>query len=181
MAALARSFPQARIVYSGGDASLLGNQPDEAQFALPLLESFGVARARIALERRSRNTYQNAAFSKELVKPKPGERWLLVTSAHHMPRAVGCFRRVGFDVEAYPVDWRTRGLAGSAAAVPIGFGGPARAPTRRCANGSASWPIGSPAAPRNCFPVRTGLWPISDGPQRPWLDRPLAGPGRILT
>ena len=42
-----------------------------------------------------------------LVKPKPGERWLLVTSAQHMPRAIGCFRKVGFPVEAYPVDWHT--------------------------------------------------------------------------
>jgi uncharacterized SAM-binding protein YcdF (DUF218 family) len=106
---LARRFPQARIVYSSGDASLMGDKPDEAQYALPLLETFGISRVRIALERHSRNTYENAAFSKELVKPQPGERWLLVTSAHHMPRAIGCFRRVGFQVDAYPVDWRTRG------------------------------------------------------------------------
>ena len=59
------------------------------------------------LESRSRNAAENAAFTKELVKPKPGERWLLVTSAQHMPRAVGCFRRAGFPVEAYPVGWRT--------------------------------------------------------------------------
>ena len=39
-------------------------------------------------------------------RPKPGERWLLVTSAYHMPRSVGLFRKAGFDVEAYPVDWR---------------------------------------------------------------------------
>jgi uncharacterized SAM-binding protein YcdF (DUF218 family) len=109
VAELARHFPQARIVFSGGDASLLGNEPREASFALPLLESFGIARQRIALEDRSRNTYENAAFTMALVKPKPGERWLLVTSAHHMPRAVGCFRRAGFAVEPYPVDWRTRG------------------------------------------------------------------------
>src|SRR4029077_1567204 len=49
---------------------------------------------------------ENAAFTKDLIKPKPGERWLLVTSAQHMPRAVGCFREVGFPVEAYPVGWR---------------------------------------------------------------------------
>lgn len=61
----------------------------------------------MTLETRSRNTYENAEFTKALVKPKPGERWLLVTSAQHMPRAVGCFRRVGFPVEAYPVDWNT--------------------------------------------------------------------------
>jgi uncharacterized SAM-binding protein YcdF (DUF218 family) len=59
------------------------------------------------MERRSRNTYENAEFSKVLVSPKSGERWLLVTSAHHMPRSVGIFRKVGFEVEPYPVDWRT--------------------------------------------------------------------------
>jgi uncharacterized SAM-binding protein YcdF (DUF218 family) len=109
VAALARRFPQARIIYSGGDASLLGNAPVEANFALPLFETFGIPRRRIELEGRSRNTQENAVFSKELAKPQPGERWLLVTSAHHMPRSVGCFRRAGFEVEPYPVDWRTRG------------------------------------------------------------------------
>jgi uncharacterized SAM-binding protein YcdF (DUF218 family) len=47
-----------------------------------------------------------------LIKPRPGERWLLITSAYHMPRAVGCFRRAGLSVEAYPVDWRTGGRRG---------------------------------------------------------------------
>ena len=41
--------------------------------------------------------------------PKPGERWLLVTSAWHMPRSMGSFRAAGFPVTAYPVDYRTRG------------------------------------------------------------------------
>jgi uncharacterized SAM-binding protein YcdF (DUF218 family) len=67
----------------------------------------GIPRERVILEPRSRNTAENATFTKELVKPKPGERWLLVTSAQHMPRAIGCFRRVGFPMEAYPVGWRT--------------------------------------------------------------------------
>jgi uncharacterized SAM-binding protein YcdF (DUF218 family) len=107
MAKLARSYPDARIVYSGGDASLLGNQPPEADFVRPLFDNFGIARERVLLEARSRNTAENAAFTKDLVKPKPGERWLLVTSAQHIPRAIGCFRRVGFPIEAYPVGWRT--------------------------------------------------------------------------
>jgi len=107
MAKLARAYPNARIVYSGGDASLFSNQPPEADFVYPLLDSLGVSRDRVLLEPRSRNTYENAAFTKDLVQPKPTERWLLVTSAQHMPRAIGCFRRVGFPVEAYPVDWRT--------------------------------------------------------------------------
>jgi uncharacterized SAM-binding protein YcdF (DUF218 family) len=107
IAKLARVYPKARIAYSSGNASLFAG-PAEADYVLPLLESFGVPASRVTLERRSRNTFENALFSKALLKPKPGERWLLVTSARHMPRAVGCFRRVGFPVEAYPVDWRTR-------------------------------------------------------------------------
>jgi uncharacterized SAM-binding protein YcdF (DUF218 family) len=60
-------------------------------------------------ERCSRNTQENAEFSKALVEPKSGERWLLVTSAFHMPRSVGLFRKAGFNVEPYPVDWRLGG------------------------------------------------------------------------
>ena len=107
MAKLARAYPDARIVYSGGDASLLSSQSSEANYVHPLLDSFGIARDRVTLESRSRNTAENATFTKDLVKPKPDERWLLVTSARHMPRAVGCFRRAGFPVEAYPVGWLT--------------------------------------------------------------------------
>ena len=104
---LARAYPDARIIYSSGDASLLANSRPEADFVPPLLDAMGVPRERVVLEPRSRNTEENAIFSKALAQPKPGERWLVVTSAWHMPRAVGCFRRVGFDVEAYPVGWRT--------------------------------------------------------------------------
>jgi uncharacterized SAM-binding protein YcdF (DUF218 family) len=103
---LAQAYPGARIVYSGGDANLFGTRPAEAGFVGSLLDSLGISSNRVTLELRSRNTAENADFTKELVKPDPGERWLLVTSAQHMPRAVGCFRKVGFPVEAYPVGWR---------------------------------------------------------------------------
>lgn len=105
IAKLARAYPKARIIYSGGDASLSGDQPDEARYLYPLLDYFGIARSRVSLESRARNTAENAVFSKEIAQPKPGERWLLVTSAQHMPRAIGCFRRAGFSIEAYPVAW----------------------------------------------------------------------------
>jgi uncharacterized SAM-binding protein YcdF (DUF218 family) len=108
IAKLARAYPNARIVYSNGDASLFPTGQTDAKYLYLLLDSFGVPRERVTMETRSRNTFENAVFSKELVQPKPGERWLLVTSAQHMPRAVGCFRVAGFDVEAYPVAWRTR-------------------------------------------------------------------------
>jgi len=112
IAKLARAYPNARIVYAGGNPSLFANDLDEGKFLYLLLDQFGIPRERVLVEPRSRNTFENAVFSKDLVKPKPGERWLLVTSAQHMPRAVGCFRQVGFPVEAYPVAWRTGVRAG---------------------------------------------------------------------
>ena len=109
VAALARRYPDARIIFSGGSGALLFDEGNEAEFAAQLLESLGVPRGRLLLEDRSRNTVENALYSKEIAQPKAGERWLLVTSAFHMPRSIGVFRQVGFPVEAFPVDWRTRG------------------------------------------------------------------------
>lgn len=109
MLQLARRYPAARIVFSGGSGSLLENSVPEAPFAGRLLDEFGLSNGRVVLESESRTTDENAALTRKLVTPKPGERWLLVTSAFHMPRSVGAFRTVGFDVEAYPVDWRTYG------------------------------------------------------------------------
>jgi uncharacterized SAM-binding protein YcdF (DUF218 family) len=105
-AALALRYPNARVVFSGGSANLISNDAREADYAGAIFESLGVAKSRLIMERRSRNTQENAEFSKALVAPKEGERWLLVTSAFHMPRSVGLFRKAGFAVEPYPVDWR---------------------------------------------------------------------------
>jgi len=109
VAELARLYPKARILFSGGSGALIYDEGTEAEFVVRLFESFGIAPERVMLEDRSRNTVENAIFSKEMVVPKPGERWLLVTSAYHLPRAIGAFRKAGFPVEPYPVDWRTRG------------------------------------------------------------------------
>lgn len=109
MLQLARRYPQARIVFSGGSANLIQEPVSEAPIAGDLLQDFGTPASRIVLESDSRTTAENAEFTRKLVSPKPGERWLLVTSAFHMPRSIGAFRKAGFDIEAYPVDWRTRG------------------------------------------------------------------------
>jgi uncharacterized SAM-binding protein YcdF (DUF218 family) len=108
MLELARRFPNARIVFSGGSGNLIENSMPEAPVAGQLLDRFGIAPDRVVLESGSRTTYENAVMVRRLVAPKPGERWLLVTSAFHMPRSIGAFRNAGFAVEAYPVDWRTR-------------------------------------------------------------------------
>ena len=110
-AALALRYPNARVVFSGGSANVISNDAREADFAGAIFESLGVAKSRLIMERASRNTVENAQFSKALVAPKDGERWLLVTSAFHMPRSVGLFRKAGFAVEPYPVDWRVGAAA----------------------------------------------------------------------
>jgi uncharacterized SAM-binding protein YcdF (DUF218 family) len=108
-AELAHRYPQARIIFSGGSASLDPTAPLEAPLAVRELVALGVAHERITADEQSRNTVENAVFSRLLADPKPGDRWLLVTSASHMPRAIAVFRAAGFAVEAYPVNWRTRG------------------------------------------------------------------------
>ena len=109
-AALALKYPQARLIFSGGTGTLVYDGPTEGELARRFYASLGIPADRIAIEEESRDTAENAMLTKPLADPKPGERWLLVTSAYHMPRSIGVFRRVGFAVEAYPVDYRTRGI-----------------------------------------------------------------------
>lgn len=106
---LARRYPSAKLVFTGGDGSFLGGAGNEADDAREFFIKMGIPSSQMIIERESHNTYENAGEAAKLVQPRPGEVWLLVTSAHHMPRAVGCFRRVGFYVTPYPVDYRTRG------------------------------------------------------------------------
>lgn len=104
-ARLARLFPQARVVITSGTLMEPGNRT-EADLMAEDLVALGVARERISLERASKDTFENATLSRAVARPAAGERWLLVTSAFHMPRAVGCFRKAGFSVTAAPTDWR---------------------------------------------------------------------------
>jgi uncharacterized SAM-binding protein YcdF (DUF218 family) len=108
-AELAHRYPNARIIFTGGTGSLDPTSPLEAPLAVKEFEVLGVPHDRITAEEQSRNTIENAVFSRLLAEPKPGERWLLVTSAAHMPRAIAAFRAAGFAVEAYPVNWHTKG------------------------------------------------------------------------
>jgi uncharacterized SAM-binding protein YcdF (DUF218 family) len=94
---LSKKYPGAKVLYSGATAS---------QNPLRRFVQFGGDPARLVVEGRSEDTYENAQFSAELEKPRPQDEWVLITSAYHMPRAVGCFRRAGFRVVPYPVDYR---------------------------------------------------------------------------
>ena len=106
---LAKRYPDSRILLSGGNGRLLPVGMSEAKTTEDLLVEMGVDEHRLVIEDRSRDTYENAVFSKEVADPKTGETWILVTSAAHMPRAVGCFRHAGWEILPYPVDYQPNG------------------------------------------------------------------------
>jgi uncharacterized SAM-binding protein YcdF (DUF218 family) len=108
VASLARRYPNAKIVFSGGSDTLTPG-PSEAAVARQLFVSFGIDSNRILIEDQSRNTEENARFTLRTIDPAPQSKWILVTSAYHMPRAIGTFRQAGFNVIAFPAGWRTHG------------------------------------------------------------------------
>lgn len=105
--ALLRRYPGARLVFTGGAPALLPGGPTEAEVARALWTSLGVPAGQMAFETAARNTHENAVLTHALVQPRPGEVWLLVTSASHMPRSVGVFRKAGWDIIPWPVNYRT--------------------------------------------------------------------------
>ncbi len=109
MIELARRFPEARLVFTGGSGLLFDPQYREADYAAQLLPRLGLPAERVLFERNSRDTYENAVMTAGIVRPQAGDTWLLVTSARHMPRAIGTFRAQGWRVVAWPVDYATDG------------------------------------------------------------------------
>lgn len=107
MVQLGRSYPQARLIYSGGSGSVTRQDAKEAPVARDLLATMGFDCDRVAFEDQSRNTRENAVFAHAIAAPRPDQTWLLVTSAIHMPRSLGAFRAAGWRVVPYPVDYTT--------------------------------------------------------------------------
>jgi uncharacterized SAM-binding protein YcdF (DUF218 family) len=106
---LAKRFPEARVVYSSGTNSVLGGSSTEAARARDLMVQMGVAPDRVTTEDKARNTEENARFTAAIVHPEPSQRWIVVTSAFHMSRAMGVFEKAGFHPIAYPVSFYTVG------------------------------------------------------------------------
>lgn len=105
--ALARRYPEAKLVFTGGSARLWRPGAPESDFARALLADLGLDVGRVVFEPASRNTRENAVNAKHLAQPRDDETWVLVTSAFHMPRSVGVFRRIGWQVVPHPVDYLT--------------------------------------------------------------------------
>ncbi|HEX9461689.1 MAG TPA: YdcF family protein [Alphaproteobacteria bacterium] len=118
---LARRYPGAKLVFTGGSGRLLNQGQTESE-AMPMaLRAVGLDPARVIFEDRSRNTHENAVFTRDLMKPMAGQAWVMVTSALHVPRAVGCFRQAGFPVIPYPADYQTLPTGDRLFDKPIGF------------------------------------------------------------
>jgi uncharacterized SAM-binding protein YcdF (DUF218 family) len=105
--AMLRLNPHLRIIFTGGDGSLLTSGPSEAERTRPFFEAMGLGSNRVTYETVSRTTYENAVLTAQLPGIDMRQRWLLVTSAWHMPRSMATFTKVGWNVTAYPVDFRT--------------------------------------------------------------------------
>ena len=103
---LARRYPDARLVFAGGNGAVFDTRPREADYARQLLADLGFEADRVLWERDSRSTIDNARRVADLVTHGPGETWLLVTSAAHMPRSLGVFRAAGWPVIPVPTDYR---------------------------------------------------------------------------
>lgn len=108
---LAKLYPQAKLVFSGGAAALhVDPEVNEAMVARLFFRQQGLDVGRVVFEQRSRDTYENVLFSRDLVRPRPGETWLLVASAADAPRSVGIFRKLGWPVLPVPVAYKSDGL-----------------------------------------------------------------------
>ncbi len=105
--ALALAHPEARLAFTGGSGRVFRGGLAEADVARMLFNRLGLAGRPITYERDSRTTWENARALAALVHPEAGQVWLLVTSAAHMPRAVGAFRVAGWPVLADPVGYKT--------------------------------------------------------------------------
>ena len=105
--ALAAKYPQLQMVFTGGEGEFFGVGPSEAQRANAFFGAMGQPSARFMYEEKSRNTYENAVYTAALNGVDKQKRWLLITSAWHMPRAMATFEKAGWNVTAYPVDFRT--------------------------------------------------------------------------
>jgi uncharacterized SAM-binding protein YcdF (DUF218 family) len=104
--ALAQRYTDARLAFAGGSGLLMHGHLSEADVAKALFDQLGMSRP-VVYDNRSRNTYENAVLLRDRVSPQPGEIWILITSASHMPRAVGIFRKLGWPVLPWPVAYKT--------------------------------------------------------------------------
>ncbi|MCE5240559.1 YdcF family protein [bacterium] len=103
---LARRLPQAKIIFSGGTASLVDHAKTEASLLKGEAIRLGIEPERIYVDDASRNTRENAIESKRILEQIGGQSVVVITTAFHMRRSLGCLRKVGMEATPYAVDFR---------------------------------------------------------------------------
>lgn len=106
---LAQSFPEAKLLFTGGSDQIRWPEYKETQTARMLFGQLGLDVSRVSFESEARHTGESSVLSYNLIKPKPKEKWVLIGSAYRMPRAFGAFKKAGWNIIPYPVDFRTTG------------------------------------------------------------------------
>lgn len=106
---LARRHPEARLVFSGGIAPVIGGALPETVVARSMLAQMGIPPDRVTWEDHARSTWENFTYSKALVHPRQGDIWVVVTSAINMPRAMAIAERMCWSVRAWPSDYISSG------------------------------------------------------------------------
>lgn len=119
---LARKYPQAKLVFSGGAGDILNPDAMEADDASAFFKLVRLDNREILYENKSRNTYENAFYSKEMLKPASGENWIVTTSAYHIPRTVGIFKKLDWNIIPYGCDPKTLGTNDVLSRIPNATG-----------------------------------------------------------
>jgi uncharacterized SAM-binding protein YcdF (DUF218 family) len=92
------------IIISGGSGSLVDDTRESILAKAFLTENCGIPDSVVLIDTVSRNTYENAVESKKIMNTKGLKSAIMITSAWHMRRAEGCFKKVGMDVDIHPTD-----------------------------------------------------------------------------
>ena len=107
-AALKKRYPDATLVFTGIYRDII---PKEftTQFDNNFFFGSEYERGQVIFLGEARSTYEEAIVSQKYLNIRANERWMLVTSAYHMPRAYLSFKAQGLELIPYPVDYSSAG------------------------------------------------------------------------
>jgi uncharacterized SAM-binding protein YcdF (DUF218 family) len=104
---LLHAHPESRLLFTGGPAvDPASGRLAQTGVAQRILSSIGIEPTRVVFEEASADTCESAVNARARLQPAETERWVVVTSALHMPRTVACFRAAGWAVIPQPADYR---------------------------------------------------------------------------
>jgi uncharacterized SAM-binding protein YcdF (DUF218 family) len=96
-----------KILVAGGSGRLISTARPEADEVFAVLVMAGVSPEDIVLENKSRNTHESSVNVKSMLTNINQEKILLITSAFHMRRSYGCFKKVGLNPDTFSTDFYT--------------------------------------------------------------------------